>query len=356
MANIYKRGKTYWARAQRKGRSYRTTLGTTDRHIAKRRFAQWLERIEAAAWGERPRVSFAEAVRQFIMEHFATLKPKSAERYGTSIKKLLPLFENRYVDEINKSLLSQFETDRRSQGVTSSSIRRDLACLSSIISFCEDKDWVDESFNPVKGFLRKRAKRGLREGQARTRYLSHAEERTMATGARPALREAIVLSIDTGLREQELFSLTWPQIDLLNKTIRTTRDTKNGRSRSVPLPDRSAQMLAQKKTQNIGVLQSLYVFSRQGRRFKNFYRAFKALALRLGINDVQWHDLRRTAACRWLQDYGKSLHEVSVLLGHSSYGVTEKSYAFLDQQRVAEETAQSPAQHHPGNRTSDGSN
>lgn len=132
---------------------------------------------------------------------------------------------------------------------------------------------------------------------------------------------------------------------LLDFTIRTTKDTKNGRARSVPVPERSAQFLAQWKAKNTGPVASLYVFHKsRGQRFKNFYRSFKTLTRRLGFGEVQWHDLRRTAGCRWLQDYGKSLHEVSVLLGHSSYAVTERSYAFLDQHRIATETAQFPAQ------------
>lgn len=348
MAGIYRRGKVYWARAQRKGHEYRASLETTDRGVAKRRFEQWLDKLESLAWGERPRITFAEAVKQFILQHFPTMKPKSSQRYGVSLKHLGEAFDGKYIDEINKLALADFEARRREDGVSAPTIRRDLACLSSIFSFCEDKDWMGEGGNIVKAYLRKRSKRGLKESPPRTRYLTHAEERALLAAANPKLRAVIALAIDTGLREQEMFSLTWGQIDLLNNTIRTTRDTKNGRARSVPLPERSAQVLAQWKSQNIGVLRSLYVIhDRRGKRFKNHYRAFKSLVTRLGMGDVNWHDLRRTAACRWLQDYGLKIHEVSILLGHSGIQVTEKSYAFLDQQRVAEETAaQIPA--HPG--------
>jgi hypothetical protein len=36
------------------------------------------------------------------------------------------------------------------------------------------------------------------------------------------------------------------------------------------------------------------------------------------------------AGCRWLQRDGKSMEEVSILLGHSSVLVTEQRYAFLE--------------------------
>ena len=65
----------------------------------------------------------------------------------------------------------------------------------------------------------------------------------------------------------------------------------------------------------------------------------KAVARRTAVEDLQWHDLRRTAGCRWLQRDGKSMEEVSILLGHSSVVVTERRYAFLEAEVVAESFA-----------------
>ena len=52
--------------------------------------------------------------------------------------------------------------------------------------------------------------------------------------------------------------------------------------------------------------------------------------------DLCWHDLRRTAGCRWLQRDGKSMEEVSILLGHTSVKITAELYAFLRSEDVAE--------------------
>jgi integrase len=64
-------------------------------------------------------------------------------------------------------------------------------------------------------------------------------------------------------------------------------------------------------------------------------KGLKAAARRAGIEDLRWQDLRRTAGCRWLQRDGKSMEEVSILLGHSSVMVTETRYAFLEAEDVA---------------------
>ncbi|HET9573112.1 MAG TPA: hypothetical protein VFP29_05230, partial [Methyloceanibacter sp.] len=55
--------------------------------------------------------------------------------------------------------------------------------------------------------LRSRAKRGLREGEPRTRYLTHAEETQVLAATSAKTRQAVIFAIDTGLRKEEQFSL-----------------------------------------------------------------------------------------------------------------------------------------------------
>jgi integrase len=347
MASIYRRGKTYWARAQRNNIDERRSLKTPNRAIAEKRLRQWLDELDAIAWGDKPRRAYAEAEEKFIREHLTTIKPSSARRYGVSLKNLSEQFGGKMLHQITSAELSTFETKRRGDGVSAGTIRRDLSCLSSLLTSAIDWEWIDA--NPVPAYLRRRAKRGLKEAAGRTRYLTEAEEAALIAAATPAnmrtkngrpagkwscCREAITLAIDTGLRRDELFALTWSQIDMLRGTITTTTLTKNGRARKVPLPARSAQILAQFPRR----LDTPYVFVNpdSGTRFVSMEKGLKAAMRRAKIADLRWHDLRRTAGCRWLQLDGKSMEEVCILLGHSSVLVTEKSYAFLEADAVAE--------------------
>jgi len=349
VATIYKRGKVYWARAQRAGREFRHSLKTGDRRVAEKRLRQWIEELEASSWGDRPRVAFAQAVKAFIIEYLPTLKPASAKRYGVSLKWLSDKFSGNYLHEIGKEELTSFESWRRALGATNPTIRRDLACLSSLFTFCEDREWIDEGKNPVPGYMRRRAKRGLVEAPGRKRYLSEEEEARLLNAATPAVRTAIMVAIDTGLRDQEQFTLTWPQIDFGRGIIRTTTDTKNGRSRTVPLPARSAQALAQIQAQQAhDKITTLNVFAHEdGTRILRQVKGLKAAAKRAGISDLRWHDLRRTAGCRWLQRDKRSMEEVCKLLGQSSVAVTEKSYAFLEEEAVAAQVAAQKPAHRP---------
>lgn len=337
MARVYRRGTNYWGVFERHGRRYRRSLKTADRAAAERRLRQWIEQLEGVAFGEKTPRTFIEAAQLFIKEHLTTLKPSSAKRYGVSLKSLGEHFGPMALSNIKRAELSAFETWRRSQGVTPGTIRRDFACLSSLFHTAEDHEWIDDGENPVPSFLRRRAKRGLKEAPPRTRYLSIDEEQKLLQATSPAVRDAVALAIDTGLRREELFSLTWRQVDIVRGVISTTTKTKSGRSRMVPIPRRSVEILAHLPHR----LDCSYILVNPDthNRYVQMNKGLAAAVRRANIEHLSWHDLRRTAGCRWLQRDRRSMEEVSMLLGHSSVAVTKSRYAFLDAERVAQEVA-----------------
>lgn len=349
MAGIYRRGRTYWARAQRGGHEFRESLKTTDRRMAESRYRDWIERLGAKAWGDRPRRLFIEAIHRFVTDHLSIIKPSSQKRYSISLHWLGQHFEGKFLDQVTRDQLADFESWRRASGAAAPTVRRDLACLSSMMTSCEDWDWIDEGKNPVPGFLKRRSNRGLKEAPPRTRYLSETEETALLDNSTPAVCEAMIVAIDTGLRLEEQFSLTWAQVDFARGVIVTLANrTKNGRARHVPLPARSAQILARLKVPKIGkdgkAIASIFVFRHEdGQRLLTMTKGIKAAARRAGLQDVRWHDLRRSAGCRWLQRDRLSMAEVSVLLGHSSIQVTETRYAFLKNEEIAADVARKSA-------------
>jgi len=337
MVGLYRRGKIWWGRAQRHGREHRRSLQTGNRSVAEKRLGQWLGELEAVAWGDKPRKTFREAAGRFVREHLTTLKPGGARRYGVSLKALALHFGAKMLDQITSAELSAYETARRSSGVSASTIRRDLACLSSLLTSAADWEWIDDHKNPVPSYMRRRAKRGLKEAPPRTRYLTESEELALLSAASPAVRKAIILALDTGLRREELFSLQWLQIDIARGLITTTTRTKSGRARKVPVSHRARTILGTLPRR----LDCPFVLVNPdtGDRYVQMNKGLKAAMRRAGIQDLRWHDLRRTSGCRWLQRDGRSLEEVSILLGHSSVLVTESRYAFLESEVVAESMA-----------------
>ncbi len=323
MASIYKRGNVWWGRVRRKGREYREPLKTASRAVAEKRLKDWLERLDAAAWGEKPRRTFDDLALKFMDDHLPLLKPQSARRYQTSLRMMTEHFEGMFLDQITRAKLSEYEAYRRRQSASAPTIRRDLACLSSMFSCAIEWEWLEH--NPVAPFLKARRRRGLKEAKPRTRYLSHAEEDALLEAAPPYLRDMIAVAIDTGLRLEEQLSLTWTQIDLKRSEI-VLPDTKAGEEQRVPILPRCAQIW----TQFPRHIRSPYVFHKKdGSRYGKLTRGLAGAAKRAGIVDLKWHDLRRTCGCRLLQDHGLSMVEVRDWLRHKSVAQTERAYAFL---------------------------
>lgn len=328
---IYKRGNVWWVRFQSRGAVVRQSLETGSREVARDRAKEVEDRVRSRGWREQKRRTIDEAVKKFADEHLPTLRPASARRYADSLMMIEPWLAGRHLDEITSGLLSDIEAGRRKSGVSQSTIRRDLSALSSLVTCAEEWEWIVG--NPVAAYMRRRKKRGqLVEAEPRRRYLSHEEEATMLRAIRdehhPMLYAAVVISIDTGLRREELLGLEWFDVDLQRReiTVRAAR-AKTGVSRTVPILPRSLALLRALPRPPEG---HAVIWHGGGRRYVHLYKPFVATAGRLGITDLRWHDLRRTCGCRLLQDHVMPIERVSKWLGHASISQTERAYAFLD--------------------------
>jgi len=345
--NLYKRGEIWWFKKRRKGQKpIRESLETRSLKQAQERRDRLLAELNAGRWGEKRNKTFNEAVSKWVDDHIPNLKPKSRERYRVSLVHLLDEFDNTPLKDVTSSKLSDFETRRRKQGVTPATIRRDLACLSSLLSSAEDWEWIDS--NPVLQYMRRRSKRGLTEAQPRTRHLAPMEEPELLDVCSERVFRCIAFAIDTGLRKEEQFSLLKSDIDLAAKVVRVRKEvTKSTRPRTVPLLPRALEIAKELLADRV---RSPFLFTTPaGKRYSEtshtMYTALQRAAKRAGLEKLSWHDLRRTCGCRLLNQYGLQMHEVSAWLGHSSIKVTEKTYAFLEDDRLNKRVrAQSEAQ------------
>jgi integrase/recombinase XerD len=332
--NLYKRAGIWWFQKTYKGQRFRESLETESLREAQTRLAKRIAELTATHWGEKPRRTFDEAAQRFVDEHLPRLKPKSADRYMVSLGQLIPYFEGARLDEIASGKLYEFEQGRYRGGdgkrsVSKATIRRDLACLSALMSHATLLEWI--TINPVPAYLKGRAKKGLKESEPHTRYLDHQEEARLLPKCAEAFAEMVIFAIETGLRKEEQFSLQRHHIDLQRKEVIVDATVaKNSKTRRVPLLPRALEIARRRARQK----HSPYLFPAQdGSRYseRSMYqlKLLRAAAKRAGVKPLKWHDLRRTCGCRLLQDYRMSFAEIRDWLGHSSVTVTEKAYAFL---------------------------
>jgi len=166
----------------------------------------------------------------------------------------------------------------------------------------------------------------------RLRFLSQEEAHTLLYGLAwrsEQLYNIALLSLHTGMRAGEIFSLTWGRIDFTRGLISIV-DAK-------AVKTRTAYMTAQVKSMLQGLYgkgkdQNALVFpNRDGERIKevsqSFDRAVTEIGFNKGIEDprqrVVFHSLRHTFA-GWLVENGTDLYTVKELMGHSTISMTER--------------------------------
>jgi integrase len=328
--NLRRRGGVWWYRIIKAGQTFEGSLQTGNLGVAKERLEGIRRELTATRFGEKPRRTYDEAARRFKSEHFKTLKPKSQKRYSVSLRAMVDHFMGVYLDEIGSAKLGDFERARLAQGVTPTTVRRDLSCLSSLYSRAEEWEWV--SHNPVKPYKRGRAKAGLKEGPARIRYFSVAEEAAVLPLTPPKARTAAAFAIDTGLRKEEQFALELADVDFEAHELTVRAEiAKTGVERKVPLLDRAYAIAVELAAGRVGRV-PLFV-TKDGERYSpdspTMWEGLQKGCRRAGVAPASWHDLRRTCGCRLLQELGLSIQEVSLWLGHADVRITQQRYAFL---------------------------
>jgi integrase len=166
-----------------------------------------------------------------------------------------------------------------------------------------------------------------KEDNARLRYLTREEYGKLLDIIKrdnPDQVLAFVVSVYTGMRFGEQFSLTWNQVDLKRKKIRLEK-TKNGSRRDVPLNSITLDALRQQQAA-VPHTSSNIVFPRPGPT-SDCRWWFEPALTEAKITDYTWHNNRHTF-CSWLALAGVSIKDIQVLAGHKSIAMAAR-YAHL---------------------------
>jgi integrase len=157
-------------------------------------------------------------------------------------------------------------------------------------------------------------------------------QRLLDTIREPWLRDVVLFAAVTGMRQGEILSLRWDQVDFQARVARLRSSasfrTKTGKRRSVPLGDTAIRVLrARGSGQGSGI-----VFTLRGRPLM---RRWVTTKLRRYVREIgldrrlNFHSLRSSFAS-WLALDGVSIYQISKLLGHSDVKITQEYYAHLE--------------------------
>ena len=262
-------------------------------------------------------------------------------RYENHIKHR---FESKLLDEINTGDLEKFKQVLMNKGLAPASVKHVLVVIRQVYN--KSKLWgMWDGTNPVTGV------KFPKVNNRRERFLNHQEAHLLLENLKPVsmqLHRIAKLSLHTGMRASEIFSLQWGHIDLDNNFI-LIADPKGNPARKVIMPGIINKMLSLMEVS----LPEEYIFKQTYKGTKvignkpikqissSYFKTVKKLGFNDGITDrrqkVTFHTLRHTFAS-WLAIQGTPILEIKELLGHATLAMTER-YAHLipDQKRTSVE-------------------
>lgn len=248
---------------------------------------------------------------------------KTAKAYKQSFNFLIKYFGDVWLSDItNNQMIKYFENRIKISSIYQA--RKDLICFSSCFNYAVRQKYILE--NPCKGIKR------FKIPEKQPLFFNETDfEILLRVIDNSDIKDLVIVAVNTGLREMELLTLTWKQIDFKNKFLildNQNHITKSKRVRSIPLNVKAMQILTERQ---LSLSNSELVFTIKGKEIKQNYvsMVFKEYIIKAGLNPkLNFHALRATFAS-WLIQRGVSITNVSKILGHSSVRVTEAHYAFL---------------------------
>lgn len=277
----------------------------------------------------------------------SNLKPRT-QKWAESVFRihLRSAFPGRYVEDIRRGEM----VDLHQQIKATSPIVADraLALLKKAFKLAIAKEWRED--NPCTDLELSKTP------SERNKFLDAGELEKLGEALRQIEEDGgswravalVRLALFTGLRQSEILSLRWDEIDYEKGTI-TKNDhktiRKTGKPLVQPLNNAAAEVLKELATSNKRNQLSPWVLPGEPARAHTKYRkaggpiepthfkgaegAWRMVCEKAGFEDVRFHDLRRTFAS-WGSISGQELNVVSKLLNHSNISVTSRIYAHAD--------------------------
>jgi integrase len=261
------------------------------------------------------------------------------------------------MEAIHQNDIEKWRLERQQAGVKAATINRCTASLRSVFSWALKRGKLEsnplvrleklkEHDSDVKvRYLtedeRKRLMAALdeREKELRIHRSNHNEHR--AERGREAvpnldgkfadyLKPMVLISLNTGIRQNNLFSLEWRDIDFESQamTLRA-KTTKPKKTLMIPINSTVVETLSAWRDQSLDTSPNALVFPspKSGGKFDNCKKAWAGLMKDAGITGFRWHDMRHDFASQLVMK-GIDLNIVRELMGHADLKMTLR-YAHL---------------------------
>lgn len=305
---------------------------------------------------QKEKINDKLTLEEFLNQHYIPWVKSNHKRANKTLATISRCYKQFYrynLVEITPAIIERWRTKRLNSGVSNATINRDTVAMRSIITKATEWGFLED--NPLRKL------KALKVDQnPKIRYLSQDEEQRLRLALikrESELRQdrikgnqwreergyeklhqfsedeysdhlmpMILISMNTGLRQGELFNLEWDMIDFDKRSLIISGEiTKNSSSRYIPLNDEAFEVFQKLNKQNNKL--GLVFPSKNDKPFNTVKRSWATLLKKANIEQFRWHDLRHHFASKLVMA-GVDLNTVRELLGHSDIKTTLR-YAHL---------------------------
>ena len=318
--------------------------------IKRKRDEEKASKLAAVAAPAAREITFGDALQKYAST--VTQKKKGASQEQSKINKWLrdPL-ANRPLNDLDSADFAAWRDERLADGTAPATIRNYLAIVSHLFNIAR-REWRIKLENPIGDVAKPTA------NNERTRRLSPEEEFWLlhaidnpgdgAGNRRNKYIGPIVrLALETAMRQSEILSLEWQNVDLKKKTV-WLPTTKNGDAATIPLSSRAIEILESVRGQHIRKVKGTCFpttcsalkqsWSRAIERAKRNYKSDCENAGREAdkdfLDDLHFHDLRHEATSRLFESGRLEMMEVASITRHKDLRML-KRYTHLRAEELA---------------------
>jgi integrase/recombinase XerD len=304
--NLVKRGNTWYARVQVRGRDIRRSLRTGSRVEAKKRLAEVLAQANHVRFFGERRNRWKDAVIEWV-KSAPGISSGTLQRYQVSLRQVRGILDDLFIDEITTRTVARIANRA---GVSNATRRRDLTAVSVVLRWCVSQGWRED--NPARAWDRS----VIKERRDPIVLPSDYDIDCYVTAAPGNFARMIRFAQYTGMREEECASLERGEVDTTRRHAAQLSKTKTNRPRAVPLDERAIGTLAGTPA-NLG---TRYIFWHEpGDRYLNVSSRFGAIrraAMTRAKKEgrqipraFRFHDLRHWYAVDYLRERRGSIYE-----------------------------------------------